>query len=71
MIDSISISNGTATIIWDAVMGHNYRLQYTEDLTDTNWIDVSPDVPANGSTAVQFDIIGTSPQRFYRILLVQ
>ena len=38
-----------------------------DSLTDTNWTDLSPDVIADGPTAMATDAKGLSPQRFYRI----
>jgi len=67
-ITSVSLSNGNAVITWTAVPGVAYRLQFTEDAASTNWLDVAPDVLATGQAASATDVIGTSQQRFYRVL---
>jgi hypothetical protein len=53
------------------VIGSNYRLQSKDDLGDTNWTDVVPDVLATTNSASATDAIGTAKARFYRIYQVQ
>jgi hypothetical protein len=69
-ITSLYLSNDLAVITWTSSAGSGYRVQYVDNLTDTNWTDLSPDVIADGPTAVATDAKGLSPQRFYRVLLV-
>jgi hypothetical protein len=45
-------------------------VQYLNDLTNTNWTNLSPDITADGPTAMATDTNGLFPQRFYRILLL-
>jgi hypothetical protein len=47
-----------------------YRVQYTGDLTATNWTDLPPDVTADGAVASKTDLIQTETNRFYRILVL-
>jgi hypothetical protein len=70
LIESIVLSNSTATVTWSAVYGQKYRLQHKQNLTDANWIDVVPDVTATGPTATGTNYVGSSPQRFYRVFVV-
>jgi hypothetical protein len=56
---------------WSALSGQSYRLQFTEGLENAKWNDALPDVLATGPTASATNAIGPSPQRFYRVLLVQ
>ena len=70
VIESVRLSNGVATVTWCCASNCNYRLQYIEDLSATNWVNVAPDVRAAGPTATATDTIGFSPRRFYRVLLV-
>jgi hypothetical protein len=67
---SLSLSNGLATLTWTASAGRSYRLQYTESLPATNWLAISPDITASDSTATASDAVGSSSQRFYRVLLL-
>ena len=68
---SVTISNDIATISWTAISGNTYRLQYQDAAVGTNWTDAKPDILATDSTASATDDIRNTPQRFYRILLVQ
>ncbi|MEY2428499.1 MAG: hypothetical protein QOJ40_1384, partial [Verrucomicrobiota bacterium] len=63
-------ATGLVTITWSAVSGSIYRLQYTPDLSATNWTDVSPDVTAADSTASQTNNPDGAGQRFYRVILL-
>jgi hypothetical protein len=71
VIQSITMTNGVATLIWSAVPTHIYQLQYNENLSSPNWTGVSPNVTASGQTATTTDVVGISTQRFYRIFIVQ
>jgi hypothetical protein len=70
VFQSISITNGNVTLIWSSVNGRNYRLQYCDDLTSTNWTDIAPEVTASGTTASLTTPMGESTQRFYRVFLL-
>ena len=70
MIESISVANGTATITWDSAAGQTYRVQYKGSLTDTNWTDVAPDVPATGPLTSVTNVVGNAEGRFYRVMQV-
>jgi hypothetical protein len=63
-------SNQVAVITWASSAGSRYRVQHVDNLTDTNWSDLQPDITATGPSAAATDAIGLLPQRFYRILLV-
>jgi hypothetical protein len=69
-LQSISLSNNVVTIAWSAIAGEVYRVQYSEELPGTNWIDLPPDVTAPGSVASKDDSLGSAAQRFYRVLVV-
>jgi hypothetical protein len=71
VIESITLAAGRLVISWSAVSGQNYRLQFTESLESPAWSDVLPDVPASGPTATVTNALGSAPQRFYRVMLVQ
>jgi Immunoglobulin I-set domain/Bacterial Ig domain/Immunoglobulin domain len=66
---SVTVSNGIATLTWTSVNGLTYRLQYIGDLTTTNWINVVPDVLATGPTASATND-ASAAQRFYRVMLL-
>jgi hypothetical protein len=71
VIESITLSNGFVTVKWCCSSNGTYRLQYREDLANTNWTDVLPDVQAAGPTATATNAFGSAmAQRFYRVLLM-
>jgi hypothetical protein len=70
LFQSISVTNGDVTLIWSAVNGRNYRLQYSDDLTSTNWNDITPDVPATGASATLTTPVGDAAQRYYRVFVL-
>jgi hypothetical protein len=70
VIESITLSAGMATLRWSVVVGLNYRLQYKDNFSNTNWNDLLPDVTATGLEATVTTPITDSTQRFYRVFLV-
>jgi hypothetical protein len=69
-ITGFSVNSGIATITWNSTSGRNYRLQYKNDLNAASWTDVTPDVPATGSSTTTTDSIVGSSKRWYRVMLV-
>jgi hypothetical protein len=68
---SINVSSGLARISWSTVDGHSYRLQYKDGMSETNWLDVMPDVIASGTNASMTNAVGGAPERLYRIFVVE
>jgi len=46
VFQAIIYSNDVVTMTWSAIAGQTYRVLYEEDLNNTNWKDLSPDVTA-------------------------
>jgi hypothetical protein len=70
VLETIAISNNSATLTWSAISGTTYRVQFKTNLTDTAWGDLVPDVTATGAIASTSDPFGTNDIRFYRVLVV-
>jgi hypothetical protein len=70
VFESITVTNGNVTLIWSTVNGRNYRVQYSDDFTATNWMDIVPGVTASGPTATLTSPVGEASQRFYRVFLL-
>jgi hypothetical protein len=70
-ISSVSIANGMATVIWAATPGTVYTLQYKTNLLDSSWISIPGNVTASGNTASTNDAVGSTTQRYYRVVVVQ
>jgi hypothetical protein len=69
-INSITITNGVVTLVWQSIPAHNYRAQFKSTLANPNWTDVPGDVTAAGQTASKTNAVGSGP-RFYRIVFLQ
>jgi hypothetical protein len=70
VFESITVTNGNVTLIWSTVNGINYRVQYSDDFTATNWTDIVPDVTASGPTATLTSPVGEASQRYYRVFVL-
>jgi hypothetical protein len=56
-------------LTWKAIPGNVYRIQYKMDLTDPEWIDLEPDLVAEGPVLFS-TIAADTPRRFLRVRLV-
>ena len=63
-------SPGTVIISWNSVSNLTYRVQYKNNLTDSNWTDLPPDVVATGVQTSVTNVVGIQPQRFFRVYQV-
>jgi hypothetical protein len=70
ILQPLQLSNCVARLAWNATPGQTYRVQYKPTLAATTWTDLLPDITATASTASTTDVVGSAPQRFYRILLL-
>jgi hypothetical protein len=70
VISLVTVSNSLVTLEWNALCGRTYRLQCLERLSETNWIDVPPDITATTTRATATDTIGSEARRFYRVVLL-
>lgn len=65
----VRLSATAVELTWSAVGGRAYRAQYKDNLEDSNWTDLSPDVWATEATASYTDITATTAHRYYRVIL--
>jgi hypothetical protein len=68
VFQSVVQTNDTLTLVWSSVTTQSYQLQYTTDLTSTNWTDLGGINTATNSTMSATDVIGSDTQRFYRVV---
>ncbi len=67
----VNLASHTLTLTWTASAGLKYRVQYSTNLSASTWQTLGSDVIATNTAAVQTDsTLGSAPQRFYRVLLV-
>lgn len=69
-IRSVTVTNGSVTILWDSIQGTHYRVQHTADPAGGTWESLTPDVVAAGPTATVTETMRTGPL-LYRVQLVQ
>ena len=65
-----TLSNDTLTLTWSSIPGLTYRVQFDNQLGNTNWTDLPPDVIATDTISSQTDTNLIDTQRFYRVLVV-
>ncbi|HET7624765.1 MAG TPA: immunoglobulin domain-containing protein [Verrucomicrobiae bacterium] len=66
-ISGIQLQSGPSVVLtWQSVAGHNYQVQFKNNLADSNWTDLGSPVMATGnSTSFTNEISGAN--RFFRI----
>jgi hypothetical protein len=67
IIQTFSFANGQFNLTWSTASNLTYQLQYTLDLSTTNWIDLGSPITATNGSVTASDVPGTDSQRFYRI----
>jgi hypothetical protein len=53
---------------WPAAPGQTYHVQYKDNLSDSNWQDVTEKVTITGNTAFLTDPEPVASRRFYRVV---
>jgi hypothetical protein len=66
-LTTADLTAGKATMLWEAIAGQTFLIQYKNRLEEPMWSDYGM-VTATGATATFSDELGTNQQRFYRIL---
>ena len=64
-------SGDQLTLGWTTIPNRTYRVEYTDDLSAANWQPLGSDIPAIGSGLSVSVSVSASPQRFFRIVVVQ
>ena len=74
IIEEVAQTSTSFSITWQSQPGLIYRVQWKNNLTDTTWQSITPDITGDGNLETWTDD-GTktggfgSPQRFYRVIL--
>ena len=66
----IQFSGTNLFLNWSGVAGQTYQLEYKNNLTDPAWIPTGFPVTGTGGTLTLTNDFGDSPQRFFRLQLV-
>ncbi|HEU5396372.1 MAG TPA: hypothetical protein VFV81_04340 [Verrucomicrobiae bacterium] len=65
-----AMENGTNfSFNWSAVPGKPYQVQYTTNLTSTNWLNLGDPIIATNDLLSVTNLTETTPQTFYRVIL--
>ena len=54
-------------MVWNAVAGQTYQIQYKTNLNQAVWINLTTSTPTNW-TGVASVPVATDPQRYYRVI---
>lgn len=68
VIHSVTVSLQSVCISWSSILGVNFRLQYKDTFTDTEWVDQGQVLAGNGTILMATNWVGSLPQRFYRLV---
>jgi hypothetical protein len=68
LIQTATRSGNSLVITWSAVSNQMYQIQFTPNLTPTNWTALPGTITATGNTATISQPIGNNSQRFYRVV---
>lgn len=63
------MSGGSTTIIWSAVIGRNYVVQYKDSISVVNWSNASGVIQAD-SSGMSYVHNSVSARRFYRVITI-
>jgi hypothetical protein len=66
-IQSIKVTNSVVTLSWNSISGKTYRVEYKDNLGQSFWSNVTPDITATGSVTSDSIPTGARPGQFYRV----
>jgi len=69
LLQDLTRAGGATTFTWAAQAGETYQVQYTDDLSGTNWLNLGSPLSTGNYTLTGFDS-ATNRQRFYRVLVL-
>jgi hypothetical protein len=69
---TVTQQGGTLTFTWNTTAGQTYQVQYTTNLTQTDWSNLGNAITATNVTTTVSDTntLVSFPQKFYRIVLL-
>jgi hypothetical protein len=66
---AMTVTNLTLSLTWSTEAGGTYQLQWTADLSSSNWTNLRGPFTAAGATLITTDSVTNAPRRFYRLVL--
>ncbi|MFO1476721.1 MAG: immunoglobulin domain-containing protein [Verrucomicrobiota bacterium] len=64
-----AVTNGTIHFTWSTIPGHAYQVQFSADLTSTQWQNLGAPLTSTGDTLSSTDSMSPEQQRYYRVVL--
>ncbi len=66
---AVTLTNSTLGLTWSTEAGGRYQLQWSADLSSSNWTNVRDPVTAAGAALSVTDSVTNAPRRFCRLVL--
>jgi uncharacterized repeat protein (TIGR03803 family) len=70
VFQAVALTSETLRLTWSTEPGGVYQLQYTSDLSASNWVNLSSAFTATGTTLTAIDTVASGLRRFYRVALL-
>lgn len=70
VFQSVGMGEGTITFTWSTVASFAYQIQSATNFDNPIWTTNSTPITANGSIMTVSEPMGSTPQRFYRVILL-
>jgi hypothetical protein len=71
LIRAVSEAGDRLKITWGAVVGKTYQIQFSSDLTLSDWNNLGSAITATNDTMAALDSIASGARRFYRVVRMQ
>ncbi len=68
VFQAVMLTNSTLNMAWSTEAGGKYQLQFSSDLSSSNWTNLNPILTAAGATLSTTDPVANGPRRFYRLV---
>jgi hypothetical protein len=66
-LSSVLLSGNQFSLTWPTIVGQNYQLESTTNLTAATWTLLVGPIPGTGNPIIVTNGFGVSPQRFFRL----
>jgi len=67
VLQPVTRTNDTLTLMWSTEPNWKYQLMYSSDLSSGAWTGMGDILTASGPTLTATDSVTNAPQRFYRV----
>lgn len=67
---TVAVANTNITLRWYGMLGKSYQVQYSPDVSGTNWQNLGSIITATNVIMSCADTLSSEPTRFYRVVAV-